>query len=374
MPEPFKNLFNETIITGMADHFLKAWPDFDRDGFVRAATDNLAALELKERSIQITQALSNCLPYDFAHAGEIMLASLSPEDGSDLSNIPVNASGISGWAVMPMTHYVGLHGLKHFDLSMTLLREMTIRSSSEFGIRFFIIEKQEDTLEMLMKWTSHENEHVRRLVSEGTRPRLPWAMRLLSFVKNPTPLLPLLEKLKDDPSEYVRRSVANNLNDIAKDHPEIVVEIAEKWLQGASIECKKLVRHACRTLIKQGDQSILKVLGYKHPKLECRLTVLTPKVQFGEALEFEIGLSPTINKAQLLIIDYVIHHQKANGRTSPKVFKWKTFTLKANQKYTAQKKHPIKKITTRVYYPGSHRIEISINGLKLASGEFELRM
>ncbi len=372
--EPFKNLFNETIITGMGDHFLKAWSDFDRAGFIRAATANLVDLELKERSDQITQALCNYLPDDFVHAGKIMLASLTPENGSDLSNIPVNTQGISGWAVMPMTHYVGLRGLKHFELSMTLLREMTIRSSSEFGIRFFIIEKQKDTLNMLMHWTKHENEHVRRLVSEGSRPRLPWAMRLMALVENPAPLLPLLEALKDDPSEYVRRSVANNLNDIAKDHPELVADVAQQWLLGAPLNRQKLVRHACRTLIKQGDQRVLKVLGYDQPRLECQLKILTPTVVFGEALQFEIALSPTADKAQPLIIDYVIHHQKANGRTSPKVFKWKTFTLKANQNHVAQKKHPIKKITTRVYYPGLHRIEIAINGLKLASDEFELRM
>lgn len=372
--EPFKNLFNETIIAGMGDHFFKAWPDFDRAGFIRSATANLADLELKERSDQITQALCDYLPDDFVHAGEIMLSSLTPEDGSDLSNVPVNTKGISGWAVMPMAHYVGLLGLKHFDFSMTLFREMTIRASSEFGIRFFIMEKQEDTLSTLMNWTKHESEHVRRLVSEGTRPRLPWAMRLMALVKNPAPLLPLLEALKDDSSEYVRRSVANNINDIAKDHPEFVAEIAGRWFPGASLNRQKLVRHACRTLIKQGDQRILKVLGYEKPRLECQLKILTPKVQFGEALQFEIVLSPTTNLAQPLIIDYVIHHQKANGLTSPKVFKWKTFTLKAKQNHLAQKKHSIKKITTRVYYPGLHRIEIAINGIKLASDEFELMM
>lgn len=374
MPEPFKNFFNENIIAGMGEHFLKAWPGFDRNGFFQAATDKLASLELKARSDQITRAMCVYLPNDFAHAGEIILASLSPADGSDLPNTPVNARGISGWAVMPMTHYVGLRGLEHFSLSMILLKEMTSRFSSEFGIRFFLIEKPEETLQILMNWAEDESEHVRRLVSEGSRPRLPWAMRLPGLIKNPVPLLPLLEKLKDDSSEYVRRSVANNLNDIAKDHPDVVIEIARQWFPDASLGRQRLVRHACRTLIKQGDQKILQILGYEKPVLKCQLRLLTPKVLLGTFLQFEITLTSTTNKAQALIIDYVIHHQKANGLHSPKVFKWKTITLQSNQCHYARKKHAIKKITTRVYYPGLHRLEIAINGLRFDSSEFELRM
>lgn len=375
MPEPFKNLFNPTVIAGMGDHFLKAWSDFDRDGFVRAATDNLEALELKARSEQITQAMRDYLPDDYPHAGEVMLASLTPEDGSDLSNVPVNVKGISGWAIMPMAHYVGLWGMAHFELSMTLLKEMTIRSSSEFGIRFFLIEKQEETLAVLMDWTQHKNEHVRRLVSEGARPRLPWAMRLPAFMENPKLILPLLEALKDDPSEYVRRSVANNLNDIAKDHPDRVAEIAKQWLQGASRNRQKLVRHACRSLIKQGHPATLKTLGYGPAAVKLlHLQVKTPTVNFGDALVFEIDLLSEATEDQALVIDYVIHHQKANGRTSPKVFKWKTLTLHAEATHRAKKKHSFKKITTRVYYPGSHRIEIVVNGKTQGGADFELVM
>ncbi len=373
--EPFKNLFNETIIAGMGDHFLKAWPDFNRKGFVQDATENLDTLELKQRSEQITQAMHKHLPDDFIHAGKIMLASLTPEDGSDLSNIPVNETGISGWAVMPMAHYVGLWGLDHFERSMILFKEMTIRSSSEFGIRFFLIEKPKETLAVLMEWTKHKNEHVRRLVSEGTRPRLPWAMQLPAFIKTPTLILPLLQALKDDSSEYVRRSVANNLNDIAKDHPDLVAEIAGQWLVGASKDRQKLVRHACRTLIKQGHQATLQALGYDRPKVSLvGLQLERPVVKFGQALVFEMGLVSKAKSVQNLIVDYVIHHQKANGRTTPKVFKWKVLTLKAGARHSASKKHPFRQITTRVYYPGIHRIEIVINGETQGGVDFELLM
>ena len=375
MAEPFKNLFNEKIIVAMGAHLAKAWPEFDRAAFAEMAIENLDDLELKERSDQITAALTACLPDDFETAAPIMLASLAPEDGGDVASAEVNSRGIEGWAVMPMTHYVGLHGLEHFDLSMTLLKEMTKRSSSEFGIRFFLIAEPERTVSVLKTWLDDPNYHVRRLITEGTRPRLPWAMRLHAFMEDPAPILSLLEALKDDREEYVRRSVANNLNDIAKDHPDIVAQVAGQWLKGADKNRQRLVRHACRTLIKQGHRGTLKALGYGPPRVELdKLEILTPRVTFGAALEFELRLTSTVNRAQPLIVDYAIHHRKASGGTSPKVFKWKTTTLAPLATLEANRKHAIKKITTRVYYPGAHRVEIFVNGISLGSEEFELIM
>ena len=375
MPEPFKNLFNKTIVISMSEHFAKAWPAFDRAGFVAAATDNLDALELKQRSDQIMAAMTTYLPEEFERAGEIMLASLTPEDGSDLSGATVSRNGIAGWATFPMTHYVGLHGLRHFELAMALLKQMTKRGSSEFGIRFFLLDQPKPTLRVLEQWSEDPCQHVRRLVSEGTRPRLPWARRLPAFINNPTPILPLLEALKDDGEEYVRRSVANNLNDIAKDHPNVVAEIAKRWLQGASRERTRLISHACRTLLKQGHQHTLKSLGYDPPKVKLgRLAVVTPTVSFGTALEFALSLTSIAGHAQRLMIDYVIHHRKANGSTTPKVFKWKNLTLSAHQALTVKRSHPMKSITTRVYYAGDHRVEVVVNGVSQGSVAFTLMM
>lgn len=375
MPEPFKNLLNEKIIIGMGGHLAKAWPEFDSAAFAARATKNLDDLELKERSAQITEALSAFLPDDFERAALIMLASLAPDDGGDIGSAEVNCRGIEGWAVMPMTHYVGLRGLEHFDLSMMLLKEMTKRSSSEFGIRFFLLAEPERTLSVLKTWVDDPNYNVRRLISEGTRPRLPWAMRLPAFMEDPAPILPLLEALKDDGEEYVRRSVANNLNDIAKDHPDIVARIAGQWLKGADKSRKRLIRHACRTLIKQGHQGTLKALGYGPPCIELeKLGIFTPRVPFGAALEFELWLASTANYAQPLIIDYAIHHRKASGSTTPKIFKWKTTTLAPLETLRAKRKHAIKKITTRVYYPGAHLLEIFVNGVSIGREDFELVM
>lgn len=156
------------------------------------------------------------LPDNFEKAGEIMLASLGNQPDSDNSVETAAADGIYGWAIMPMTHYVGLCGHDHFDLSMMLLKEMTKRFSSEFAIRFFLLKSPTQTLSVLKTWATDPNHHVRRLVSEGTRPRLPWAMQLPAFIKDPSPVINLLEMLKNDNEQYVRRSVANNLNDIAK--------------------------------------------------------------------------------------------------------------------------------------------------------------
>ena len=375
MAEPFKNLLNKEIIESMATHFQRQWPELDDKAFVAMATNDLDALELKARTERITETMIDHLPADFEKAAKIMLASLGTPLADDISAGTVDAKGISGWAVTPMTHYVGLRGHDHFDLSMMLFKEMTKRASSEFGIRFFILASPNKTLEALRTWTTDDNQHVRRLVSEGIRPRLPWAMQLPMFIKDPTPVIDLLEKLKDDEAEYVRRSVANNLNDIAKDHPDLVADIAERWLQGANQERKRLIKHACRTLIKNGHKKTLAVLGFKAVKIKyANIDILTPTVVFGDALEFRFSLCPDINQDQAVIIDYIIHHQKANGSTSPKVFKWRTTTLAAEKTLTSTKKHTIKKITTRVYYPGLHRVEIMVNGVSVAAADFQLLM
>ncbi|MBT6346655.1 MAG: DNA alkylation repair protein [Nitrospina sp.] len=375
MPEPIKNLLSRAVIRHMAEHFTKTFSDFDAAGFIKLAGNNLESLELKQRSTQITRTMRTFLPDDFEESAEIILASLAPVDVDNIDNSKINNQGLCGWAIMPMADYVGLYGHDYFDFSMKLLKEMTQRFSSEFGIRYFLLKDSPRTLSVLKKWARDPNYHVRRLVSEGTRPRLPWAMRLPAFIEDPTPLLPLLEVLKDDKEEYVRRSVANHLNDIAKDHPVTVEKLSKKWLIGASKEREKLVRHACRTLIKRGHQGTLKVLGFHPPQIELNtFNIMTPLVPFGDALIFELCLTSTRKRVQPLIIDYAIHHRKANGSTTAKVFKWKTLTLASLATFEATKKHAIKKITTRNYYPGTHHLEILVNGISLGIKNFELVM
>ncbi len=376
MAEAFKNWINVDVISGVAAHFIKHNPRFDQQGFVALASDNLDALELKARMAQVTQAMIEYLPEDFERAGKIILNSLGPPLGDDLSAGKTDDLGIGGWVVICMADYVALQGHDHFALSMELLKALTQRATSEFSVRAFLLSsKKEQTLAMLSDWASDTNPHVRRLVSEGTRPRLPWATQLPDFIKDPAPVLSLLEQLKDDDSEYVRRSVANNLNDIAKDHPDRVAEIAQKWMKGASVNRQRLVKHACRTLVKNGHKKTLRVLGYGPPKLEpVDIENNTSKLQLGQALEFTVSLRSKSTRSQSLVIDYAIHHQKANGTLSPKVFKWKTISLSPAKEVVISKKHAIKKITTRKYYAGEHKLELIINGVSMCIVDFELEV
>jgi 3-methyladenine DNA glycosylase AlkC len=374
MAEPFKNFYSVELIKQMGAHLARTDPNFDATGFIAMASKNLAALELKQRSSQIQQSLDHYLPTSFSAAVETLLASLHPETDVELSNRSMDERGIRGWAVMPMSELVGLRCEEDFDLALEAQKQLTKRFSSEFGIRYSILADPERALATIQGWTSDANYHVRRLASEGTRPRLPWAMQLPSLIADPTPAMPILEALKDDPSEYVRRSVANHLNDISKDHPDLVARIADKWMHKADAKRKKTVRHACRSLIKAGHPATLAALGYGEADIELSpIDVLTQTVTFGEALAFEAVLNSTSVKCQNLVIDYVIHFRKANGVTAPKVFKLKTMRLEPGARIRLSRRHPIRAITTRRYYNGLQAVELQINGKAYGQAEFELR-
>lgn len=373
MPEPFKNLFNPTLIAQMGDHLLAADPTFDRGAFITAACDGLDDLEMKERSAHIQAALDPLLPQDFRAACAIMLASLSTKTDEDWQAEDIETLGVCGWAVMPMAEIVAARGLDDFEHAMGVLAEMTKRFTSEFAVRPFLVSDPEQGVQIAQRWAKDGNYHVRRLASEGTRPRLPWGLRLQAFVQDPQPLLPLLTQLRDDPSEYVRRSVANSLNDIAKDHPDLIAEIAADWLKDAPKDRVRLVRHACRTLIKAGHAPTLAALGYGPAAVEVSaITLGAPVVTMGGHLEFSATVTSQAKTTQPLIIDYVIHHRKANGATSPKTFKWKVMDLGAGKSAKLSKRHAIKPITTRTYYGGQHAVEIQINGQSYGEAKFEL--
>lgn len=374
MPEPFKNFFNEDTVGGLATQIVSYCPQFDRAEFQHFVLDGFERLELKQRSSRIAEGLGHFLPANFPQAVTILQRCLHPdEDTPSLNGADIGAEGVRGWMIAPMTEYVAEHGMGHFDLAMNALKEMTKRFTAEFAVRFFLLHDPAGALAIMEDWILDPSRHVRRLVSEGTRPRLPWAMRLPMFQEDPAPVLALLEQLKDDEDEYVRRSVANNLNDIAKDHPDLVADLAARWMEGADRNRQRLVRHALRTLVKQGHPKALAALGYGEAQVDLvSLSVLTPVVDYGAALAFEIELHSRAD--QKLVIDYVIHHRKANGTLAPKVFKWATVTLSAGEVYKGRRSHAIRPITTRRYYPGLHRVEIVANGKSLGIADFELRM
>ncbi|WP_111977746.1 DNA alkylation repair protein [Algibacillus agarilyticus] len=374
--EPFKNLLNETVIREMAAYLQQNYAEFNQAQFINDALTQFDTLELKQRTDRITQCMVTHLPANFEHSAQIIKASLGqPLGDGDISATETDGTGISGWVIIAVAEFVVEQGHNHFDLTMSLLKTLTQHCTAEFAIRPLILANQNATLDTLQSWINDKNHHVRRLISEGTRPRLPWGIRLKPFIDDPDPVIKLLEQLKDDSSEYVRRSVANNLNDIAKDHPDRVADIAEQWLLNASNERIKLVKHACRTLIKQGHKKTLLILGYGPAAIKnVNLTLDSNVVEFGTALNFNLTLQSTNQQPQALMIDYIIHHQKSNGSTSPKVFKWRTTSITPTKTLQIEKRHAIKKITTRTYYPGKHRLEIVINGQSVAQADFDLKM
>jgi 3-methyladenine DNA glycosylase AlkC len=369
----FKNYFNPALVEDMARHLRRAWKGFDVPAFTNAALKDFKTLELKQRATQIAEALALTLPDDVSRALKIITTTLRPLDKHG-ECIDDATRGLAGWAIWPLGEYVAKAGLEHPDEAFVCLRELTIRSTSEFAVRPFIVRHPKKSLAVLKVWAKDSNPHVRRLASEGSRPRLPWGLRLTSFVADPAPILPLLEALKDDPSDYVRRSVANSLNDIAKDHPDLVADIAKRWMRGASPERARLVRHACRTLVKAGHGKTLSALGFSSaPSVALAGFVIeTPKVRYGAHAAFVAELRNTAAAPQNIVLDYVIHHRKKSGGTSPKVFKWKTLVLKPRETVRLMRRHAIRPITTRVYYAGQHRIEVMINGRVAAGGDFDL--
>ncbi|EJZ19817.1 DNA alkylation repair protein [Rhizobium sp. Pop5] len=365
MPEPLKNLLHEALVAEMGDHIAANAPSFDRSRFVALATDSLPALELMARSALIRDALFVTLPNDFPEAAAILKASLPTP----------SRPGLSSWMLLPVNQFIAARGPDHFDLGLDLLKALTPHFTAEFGIRPFIHRDQDRALAVISGWVGDPDRHVRRLASEGTRPRLPWAMRLPQLVKDPAPILPVLTALMDDPEDYVRRSVANSLNDIAKDHPDLVAGFVAGHIEGASTERRWLLKHASRTLLKKGHAQALANFGFgAATSLACELRLANSEVIFGEGLDFEICLTNTGETTQPLMIDYVVHHVKADGSLSPKVFKCKTVTLAPGQSQAIERRHAIRPITTRRYYPGEHRIAILVNGAESASQSFVLRM
>lgn len=394
-----KNLFNLSLIETTALHISANFSGFDQAGFIQVASDDIESRELKDRANQIYVALKTHLPNDYLTSLSILLNTLSPvKDNQDLTEITTDKRGVAGWMVMPFTQYVGELGQDHLVESMDALKLMTKRFTSEFGIRYLLLAYPAECLTIMDDWCEDKCHHVRRLVSEGTRPLLPWAMQLPSFKNDPTPVLPLLEKLKSDSSEYVRRSVANHLNDIAKNQLDLVADIAKRWL--ADSECyvdkkahkeacknrQRLVKHACRTLIKQGHEKTLLAFGYNKPEdILVDITLSKTAINMGDTFTISVTLNNQSNtqcnkqsnkqksKPQPLLMDYVIYHQKANGRLTAKVFKWKELVIKAGETITLTKKHSIKEISTRKYYAGEHKCSVMLNGQEQAMVSFVLK-
>ncbi|MDA8747239.1 DNA alkylation repair protein [Litoreibacter sp.] len=372
MAEPFKNIYNPTLIEGMAVHLARVSTAFDKDVFLKTALAGLDDLEMLARAEQISLAIDAAFPDDFSLKRTAMVAALHPRADMELSEMKVDDQGIAGWAGEPMARVIARHGLDDPAPNLEALCEMTMRFSSEFAVRPFFRDHPQVTMAAALRWAKDDNHHVRRLASEGSRPLLPWGIKLHGFVQDPSALIPLLTGLRDDPSEYVRRSVANNLNDISKNQPDLIADLARDWLKQASPDRAKLVKHACRGLIKQGHTGALAAFGFPPPDLVDVDLTCPHEVVLGDKMP--ITLRFRARKDQKLLIDYVLHFMRANGKLSAKVFKWTEKTVSAGEDVQLEKAHPYKVVTTRKDYPGAQKLGVQINGQTVVEMPFELKI
>ncbi len=372
MPEPFKNLIHAGLIREAGTLLARHWPGFDRASFESQATGGLGALELKARAMQIADALEATLPAAFDAAAELIEAVLAQvPDGERIPDC--GPKGLAGIILWPFGEFVARRGVAHPERALRVLHAITQRFTAEFAIRPLMVVHPELVLATLASWVRDPSPHVRRLVSEGSRPRLPWGLRLQVLVDDPRPTLPLLAALQDDPSDAVRRSVANHLNDIAKDHPDVVADWLEQYLPGAPPRRRALLRHASRTLIKQGDQRVLAAWGVNSPFMGQVQFSLSPfLVRIGDSLRLTLELRSAAKGTQKLAIDYVVHHVKAAGHTRPKVFKGWNVEVGAGASLPLERQHSMREVTTRRYHPGEHKVDIQINGRVVASAGFQL--
>jgi 3-methyladenine DNA glycosylase AlkC len=354
--EPFslkESLFNRQTVLALAEAVHSAYPALNLEAFIgRVLDEGWGHRALKERMRHVTMVLHDYLQADYRAALAILQAAAPAVPyGSFVAMVPAD--------------YVSLYGLDDYEASVAALEVFTQRVSAEFAVRPFIMHYPQQMMAQMLAWAGHANEDVRRLASEGCRPRLPWGMALPTLKKDPSPILPILEKLKNDPSETVRRSVANNLNDIAKDNPSVVLDTLARWgAADQSAEMRQLTKHALRTLIKAGDGRALELVGVAG---EAAVRVFDQRVEpdvipsDGE-ITFSLAVESLAEQPQELMIDYVVHFVRLNGKQTPKVFKLVRRTIQPGEVIRLVKKHSFRPITTRRYYPGEHAIQVQING------------
>ncbi len=394
MAEPLKNSFGTDVVERIGADVQAVYPTFDLRSFLDLALDGFEALELTPRAKQIANALAETLPDDRTKALAILQDSFGPALATDQSwgasdpdpasdSEDKTAGAMDGFRYLPHGYFVAEHGLDDLATSLAFQEELTKRFTAEFSIRAFFEHYQQETVAQARLWAIDENEHVRRLASEGCRPRLPWAGNLKAFIENPSEVLTILELLRNDSSEYVRRSVANNLNDISKDHPDIVIAVTKRWNNETlgtedATNRTRMVRHALRTLIKKGNLGALDVLGFgpESPVVIGAVVVEPTTVAIGDKIQIRVELHHPSNsssdKPAGALADLIVHFVKADGTTSPKVFKGRELHLQPGETSLVKKTISLNQQTTRTHYPGAHSIEVQLNGVRSAGPTFDL--
>ncbi|AZK47579.1 DNA alkylation repair protein [Paenibacillus lentus] len=365
MAESLKSMYNVDFLYQFGNKMQKAYSSFDPGRFIEdVMIDPWNELELKDRIRRISSTLGQHLPDNYEEALQILY--MIDEE-------------CVGFPYLFFPDYVEVHGQsnEHWELSMQALERFTSKSSAEFAVRKFLLREPERMMQQMMVWAKHSNEHVRRLASEGCRPRLPWGQALPMFKRDPSPVLALLEQLKADSSLYVRKSVANNLNDIAKDHPAVVIGLAREWL-GDNPDTDWIVRHGCRTMIRKAEPEIMKLFGYTESvDIEELITSVSLSVdqdvlKIGESSMLNYTIQFRENSPVRVRIEYGIDFVKANGLTSRKLFRLADRDLPGGAQLEGSREHSWKDLTTRRHYPGQHRIVLLVNGREVASASIQL--
>lgn len=376
MAEAFKNMFNEQFFDKFTKDLTLVISDFDALAFVSQVMDNeWANREFKQRVAHITVILRKFMPADYKEAIARIMEMLDYVEKTfpDFAKIDDTKFGLTLEYGMVLDNYVEQYGLEDYETSIKAIERITQFTSCEFATHPFIIKYPDAMMAQMLAWSNHPHWGVRRLASEGCRPRLPWAMALPGLKKNPAPIIPILENLKNDPARNVRLSVANNLNDISKDNPDVVIELAKKW-HGESKEVDWVVKHGCRTLLKGGNPEIMELFGMGFAKSISieNFLIATPVVKVGDSLEFSFNLLNTSKKRAKIRLEYAIYYQKANGMLTKKVHKISETEYAGNSAKQINRKHSFKVVTTRKLHPGLHQVAVIINGNEFEKYDFEL--
>jgi 3-methyladenine DNA glycosylase AlkC len=330
------------------------------------AADAFDGMSLRERADALRDALLADIPGDYATLARVVRSAAAGDPA------------FTGWLIWPVTSAVAARAVDEgtdasFDDALALLAELTGRLTAEFAVRTLLRHDLDRALQTISGWTDSPDEHVRRLASEGTRAYLPWAVRVPALLARPGVTVGIVDALYRDDSEYVRRSVANHLNDLSRDSPALVVETARRWLASPAPTTPALVRHALRTLVKRGDPGALALLGFAPASVEIEGPHLADtRVAWGDEVRFTAAIRNTGAESARLSIDYVVHHRRANGTLSTKVFKLATADLAPGEELTVDRTHSFRAITTRRYYPGEHAVALQVNGIATPAVTFEL--
>ncbi|MCB0802584.1 MAG: DNA alkylation repair protein [Flavobacteriales bacterium] len=366
--EPLKNSLNKQFYQS----FFQVWKSYDPNFNIEKMESSIFnkswdQLELKERTRSLTLNIHKQLPADFKKASDLLI--------KILNKLAQLNHKVERYEYFFLPDYIEVFGQNHVDISLDAIEQITKHISCEFAIRPFIIQDRKKVMGRMTKWSTHPHENIRRFASEGCRPKLPWGMALKELIEDPSEILPILENLKSDDSLFVRKSVANNLNDISKDHPELVLKIAKKW-QNFSDNTNWIIKHACRTLLKKGNQQAMELFGYSNNNaLEISsINLASKEIKMGDHLSFKFTLK-NLSKANILVrLEYGCYFLKSNGKQNRKVFKISEKALKPLEKITIQKNHSIIPISTRKYYAGEQALSLIVNGKEIEKLKYLLQI